>query len=101
VIVDYTPESLSDLREIWNWNAKRHGKVHADKYVEFLQDPTDRLETDFARGRSVASHPELRYQLLRQRRSGHRHVVIYELFPWGVRILRFFHSAQDWSTRLK
>ena len=52
MIVDYTPEALANLDEIWDWNAERYGNVHADTYLEFLRNRTDRLSADHASGRN-------------------------------------------------
>jgi len=99
--LDYTPEALIDLNVIWDWNAQQYGNVHADAYIEFLRRQTDRLDTEYGRGRIVRTASPLRYQLIRRRKKGHGHVVVYEVRAGNlVRILRYFHSARDWQTKL-
>jgi hypothetical protein len=44
--LDYTPEALSDLNVIWDWNAERYGNAHADRYIEFPQRQTNRLRSN-------------------------------------------------------
>jgi plasmid stabilization system protein ParE len=99
--VDYTPEALIDLNAIWDGNAQKYGSVHADAYIEFLRRETDRLDTEYDRGRVVPTASTLRYRLIRRRSKGHGHVVVYEVRAGVlVRILRYFHTAQDWQTKL-
>jgi plasmid stabilization system protein ParE len=101
MIVDYTPEALVDLDVIWDWNARKHGNVHADAYVEFLRSETDRLDSEYARGRTVPTASTLRYRMIQKKSRSHGHVVIYEVTGTvAVRILRYFHTAQDWQAEL-
>jgi plasmid stabilization system protein ParE len=101
MIVDYTPEALANLDEIWDWNAERYGNVHADTYLEFLRNRTDRLSADHASGKSVPAHPKLRYRVIQKRKKGHGHIVVYEASDDNVvRVLRYFHTAQDWQNKL-
>jgi plasmid stabilization system protein ParE len=101
MIVDYTPEALVDLDVIWDWNAQTYGNVHADAYIEFLRKETDRLDTEYTRGRIVPTVSTLRYRMIQKKKRGHGHVVIYEVNGTVlVRILRYFHTAQDWQSKL-
>jgi plasmid stabilization system protein ParE len=54
--VDYTPEALANLDEIWDWNAEHYGWFHADSYVEFLRIRTDRLSTEHPGGKPVPTN---------------------------------------------
>jgi plasmid stabilization system protein ParE len=90
---------LADLGGIWDWNARKYGDGHANAYVEFLRNETEQLDNEYARGRTVPTNSALRYQLIRRRKKGHGHVVVYEVNAI-VRILRYFHTAQDWRTKL-
>ena len=101
MIVDYTPEALANLDEIWDRNAEQHGRVHADSYVEFLRKRTDRLSTDYASGKSVPTNLSLFYRVIQKRKKRHGHIVVYEVNEDDVvRILRYFHTAQDWQNKL-
>ena len=101
MIVDYTPEALSNLDEIWNWNAEQYGRVHADSYIEFLRKRTDRLSADYAGGKPVTANPTLCYRVIQRKKKRHGHIVVYEVNDDGVvRILRYFHTAQDWQNKL-
>jgi plasmid stabilization system protein ParE len=97
LIVEYTRQALVDLDTIWDWNAETYGADHADAYVAFLRLSSDQLETQSALGRPVPTNPKFKYRLLRRRSKGAGHLVIYEVIPGQkVRILRYFHTAQDW-----
>ena len=98
--VDYTPEAREDLADIWDWNAGKHGFAHANAYVELLQEETDRLDVDYHLGKLVPSHNDWRYQIIRRNNKGHGHIVIYEVSKDIVRVLRYFHTAQDWQNKL-
>jgi plasmid stabilization system protein ParE len=101
MIVDYAPEALADLDEIWVWNAERYGKVHANSYVEFLQQKTDRLSAEYASGRPVPLNPQLQYRVIQKKKKRHGHIVVYEITGSAtVRIIRYFHTAQDWHGKL-
>jgi plasmid stabilization system protein ParE len=101
MIVDYTPEALANLDEIWDWNAGQYGRVHADSYIEFLRKRTDRLSTDYASGKLVPANPKLCYRVIQRKKKRHGHIVVYEVNDDDiVRILRYFHTAQDWQNKL-
>jgi plasmid stabilization system protein ParE len=101
MIVDYTPEALANLIEIWDWNAEQYGWVHADSYVEFLRKRTDRLSTDYTCGKPVPTNPKLFYRVIQRKKKRHGHIVVYEVNDDDVvRILRYFHTAQDWPNNL-
>jgi plasmid stabilization system protein ParE len=101
MIVDYTPEALANLEEIWDWNAERYGRVHADTYIEFLRNRTDRLSTDYGAGKPVPANRRLYYRVIQRRKKRHGHIVVYEVNDDNiVRILRYFHTAQDWQNNL-
>jgi plasmid stabilization system protein ParE len=97
--IDYTPEALADLDAIWDWNAANDGNDHADRYIEFLQGQTERLRSN-VQGRPVPTRPDFRYLTIRRRRKGHSHIVVYELVENRIRILRYFHTSQDWQNNL-
>jgi plasmid stabilization system protein ParE len=102
MIVDYTPEARADLEDIWDWNAKRYGREHADSYVAFLQLKTDLLFSQHARGRPVPINPNFRYRVIQKRTKRHGHIVVYEVIDNAiVRIVRFIHTAQNWQVELK
>jgi plasmid stabilization system protein ParE len=102
MIVDYTPEALADLDVMWDWNARKYGNIHADGYSEFLRRETDRLNTEHTRGRAVPTASMLLYRVIQKKKKGRGHVVIYEVdADVLVRILRYFHTAQDWQNKLR
>ena len=101
MIVDYTPQALANLDEIWDWNAEQYGRVHANSYVEFLQRRTDRLSTDHAHGKPVPTNSKLYYRVIQRKKKRYGHIVVYEVNDDDVvRVLRYFHTAQDWQNKL-
>lgn len=96
----YSPESLRGLDAIWLWNAERYGPDHADQYVAFLLTETQRLITSPLAGTIVPTRPLLRYLLLRKRKRGHGHLVVYRLAGQTIHVLDFFHTAQDWQRKV-
>jgi plasmid stabilization system protein ParE len=101
MIVDYTPEALANLDEIWDWNAEQYGRVHADSYIEFLRKRTDRLSAEYASGKPVRANPKLFCSVIQRKKKRHGHIVVYEVNDdVVVRILRYFHTAQDWQNKL-
>jgi plasmid stabilization system protein ParE len=88
------------LAEIWRWNAQRYGDEHATRFLEFLDERTRTLKTEFLRGRAVPNRPTYRYLLIRKRTRGHGYVLVYEIRQSEVFILNYFHTAQDWLAQL-
>jgi plasmid stabilization system protein ParE len=97
--LDYTPDALSDLNEIWDWNASQYSNLHVDRYIEFLQKQTDRLRSNFP-GNPVPTRPDFKYLTIRRRSKGHGHVVVYEVMGNRIRILRYFHTSQNWRDKM-
>jgi plasmid stabilization system protein ParE len=101
MIVDFTREALANLDEGWDRNAEQYGRVHADLYIQFLRKRTERLSTEYASGKPVPASPKLFYRVIQKKRKRHGHIVVYEVNDDDVvRILRYFHTAQDWQTKL-
>lgn len=75
----YTPESLEDLAEIWQWNAEQKGEPHANRYVTFLRAQTEKLANIENAGRPVATRDGYRYVTIRRRTRGYGHVAIFEI----------------------
>jgi plasmid stabilization system protein ParE len=74
---------------------------HAASYVDFLRTRTDRLSADFALGRPVPTNPRFLYRVIQKRTKRHGHIVVYEVTETElIRILRYFHTAQDWQKAL-
>lgn len=98
--LDYTPEALQDLDEIWEWNAGQRGKAHADRYISFLKSETARLAARRNPGRPVEKREGYRYETIRRRSQGYGHVAIFERLGSVLRVLRYFHTSQDWENKL-
>jgi plasmid stabilization system protein ParE len=92
--------AVASLDEIWDWNAGRYGAEHADNYIQFLRDETEKLVVNYVAGRPVPSRPQMQYIIIQWSRRGHGHVAVYELIDDAVRVLDFFHTAQDWQNIL-
>ena len=93
-----TAEALADLDEIWDWNAAAYGKSHADRYIAFLKSQADNLPASPV-GRSIASTAYL-YRVLRRKSKGYGHVVVFEIDGSIIRVIRYFHTAQNWQAKL-
>jgi plasmid stabilization system protein ParE len=98
--VSLSSAALLALDEIWNWNAGHYGVEHADRYITFLLAETNKLATAYFTGKIVPGLPRLSYIVIRRRRKGHGHLAVYELIGDVIQVLHFFHSAQDWQTKM-
>jgi len=98
--VSLAPAAQATLHEIWKWNAERYGVEHADHYLAFLRLTAYRLaDEDFA-GKPVPTRANLHYLIIKRRRRGHGHVAIYRFTADVIEVLDFFHTAQDWQSKL-
>lgn len=96
----YSPESLADLDEIWDWNARQHGVTHADAYIVFLISATHRLTQFDAPGNPVPTSSVYRYAMLQRRRKGYCHVVAFTVENKALFVLHYYHTSQDWQNQL-
>ena len=83
-----------DLIEIYKQGARDFGEAMADRYHDelhrtfsflamFPDAGRERLES----GRQVRSQPKA------------SHVIVYEIVPDGIRVVRVFHHLQDWQSK--
>jgi plasmid stabilization system protein ParE len=98
--VSLAPAARLTLLEIWRWNAEKYSTDHADRYVDFLSRETQKLATNFFFGKGVPNQPRLSYALFRRRKRGHGHIAVYELVGDTILVLDFYHTAQDWQSRV-
>lgn len=98
--LEYTAESIADLDEIWEWNAERFGVDHANRYIAFLKIQCGKLTTTETPGRPVPTRDRYRYSIIKRRSKGHGHVAVFELAGRVLRLLRYFHTSQDWQSKL-
>lgn len=96
----YSPESLADLDEIWDWNARQHGVTHADAYIGFLTSATLRLMQFHTPGYPVPTSSVYRYAMLRRRSKGRGHVVAFTVENQTLFVLHYYHTSQDWQSQL-
>jgi len=96
-----SPAALASLEEIWDWNARTYGPEQAHRYITFLRVETAKLATLYFAGKSVPSRPKRSCITIRRHRKGHGHVAVYELIGEIVYVLRYYHTAQDWQTKLR
>jgi plasmid stabilization system protein ParE len=99
--VRLSPAALATLDQIWEWNAEKYNVDHAERYVAFLREQTERLADEFFAGRAVPTRPKLSYITIKRSRKAHGHVAVYELIGEAIQVLDFFHTAQDWQNTLK
>jgi plasmid stabilization system protein ParE len=98
--VTRSPVAISSLDAIWDWNAKTYGVNHANQYIDFLRAETRKLATDYPLGKRMPSYPGLLYVLIRRRRKGYGHIIVYRVKDETVHVLNYFHTAQDWQRHL-
>lgn len=96
----YTVESLANLDKIWEWNAEHKSSAHADRYLAFLKTQTNKLLATNNPGRPVPERESYRYAILKRRSRGYGHVVIFEIDGQVLRVLRYFHTSQDWENQI-
>ena len=95
-----TPEAQGELADIWAWNAKDRGILHADRYVGFLMESIFALTETYALGRPVSTRDDFRYTVIRRRSKGHGHIAVYTFEEEQVTVLHVFHTAQDWEAKV-
>jgi plasmid stabilization system protein ParE len=99
--VSLSPSALASLNQIWDWNAQIHGADHANRYLTFLRTETAKLSHLHFAGKRVPTRHNLSYIIIQRRRGAHGHVAVYELIGKVVHILNYYHTAQDWQTKLR
>jgi plasmid stabilization system protein ParE len=100
VTLSFLPAAQTALRRIWNWNANRYGENHADRYIAFLIATTEKLVDDPSVGKPISKVPTMHYITIRRSRKGHGHVAVYEIVDGVIQVVDFFHTAQDWQSKL-
>lgn len=100
LIVSFSTASSRDLAEIWEWNANSRGERHANGYVNFLRAETRKLARFDSPGRVIPANPTLRYHTIKRRSSGYGHVVIFWIEEDILHVVRYFHTSQDWESKL-
>jgi plasmid stabilization system protein ParE len=103
LVVEYSPTSLRQLKEIWTFNAGRHGAKWADSYIAFLERGISLLSDQYMNGKSVENSPELKYWIIKKRNSGDGHLAVFEVEEQTgtVKIHLIFHTKQDWQSQLR
>lgn len=98
--LEFAAEALGDLDEIWDWNAMTWGSVHAHAYVAFLRSQTEKLTVFATPGKPVPTSGKYRYSTIKWKNRGHGHVVVFEIDGPILRVLRYFHTARDWTVAI-
>ncbi|MEF2074377.1 type II toxin-antitoxin system RelE/ParE family toxin [Consotaella aegiceratis] len=93
-IVEFAPEALEDLRELYDWIADKAGPEIAFGYVERLEAHCRNMETAAERGHSRDDiRPGLRIVGFERRVT-----IAFRVSPSRVTILRVFYGGQDWTS---
>ena len=98
--VEYTTQALADLNVVWDWNVEQRGVRHADDYLAFLKAGTLKVARSPNPGRPVPTAEIYRYALIRRRRKGYGHLAVFIVEGQTFRVLRYFHTSQDWQAIL-
>jgi plasmid stabilization system protein ParE len=99
--VELSTAALAKLDEIGDWNARNYNPDHAHRYVTFLKTETAKLATFYFAGKPVPTRPRFSYITIRKRRKGYGHIAVYQVISGVVYVLTYYHTAQDWQTKLK
>ena len=95
-----SPKARGDLASIWRWNAEAYGANHADRYLEFVINGAEKLIAGGLLAKAVPGRSAYSYVLIRKSRRGHGHVAVFTVDGKEIHILRFFHTAEDWRSKL-
>ncbi len=57
------------------------------------------LRSEYDKGGLIDADLDLRYLLVRRKRSGHGHVLVYRVHAETVHVLHVLHTAQDWRSK--
>jgi plasmid stabilization system protein ParE len=98
--VEFSHDALDTLEEIWKWNARTYNPEHAQSYTDFLESKANSLAINYLAGKIVPTRPEIRYITLKRKVGGHGHVAVYEIINDKVYVLNFYHTAQDWQSKI-
>jgi len=98
--VQISVNARASLIRIWIWNANTGTEAQADAYLRFLDKGTDALAMNYREGRPVPTRPSYRYMILRRSAGGHGHIVVYEVRDRENYVVDYFHTAQDWQTKV-
>lgn len=98
--VQLSTSALAKLDKIGDWNARAYSPDHAHRYVTFLKSETAKLSTLYFVGAPVPTRPNFSYITIRKRRRGHGHLAVYQVVNDVVYVLTYYHTAQDWQTKL-
>jgi len=92
--------ALASLDQIWLWNAKKYGRDHAQRYIDFLEAETSKHSTEYLTGRQVSSNPGAQYIVIKRSRKGHGHIAVYEVVGDDVHVIDYFRTAESWEEKL-
>lgn len=95
--LEYTASAIADLDHIWEWTAQQRGVESADAYIAYLRTETTKLIHFRSPGRPVPTRDSFRYALIRRRRQRYGHLVVFTIDGSTFRVLRYYHSSQDWQ----
>lgn len=82
-------------------NARQYSIEHADDYLAFLNRHIDGLDDSHSKCKEVRGRNAVKYLVILKRLSGHGHVTVFKVVGDVIRVLRVFHTAQDWQNQLK
>lgn len=90
-----TPAAERDLEAIWVYTVERWGLHQADRYVDLL---TAAFETLAQSPKFAPSCDHIRRGYRRHRVE--RHMVYFQMTPYGISIVRVLHYRMDVSRQL-
>jgi plasmid stabilization system protein ParE len=57
------------------------------------------LGSEYDKGGLIDADHDLRYLLVRRKKSGHGHILVYRVHAENVDVLHVLHTAQDWRSK--
>jgi len=98
--VRFSAEAQAELLAIWSWTAELYSERRADRYVEKLLEYVELISENPGAGSPVPEFPGVRRSLYRPRRARFGHIIFFRAVEKELQILHFFHTAQDWQSRM-
>ena len=93
-VVEFAPEALQDLRDLYDWIAQIAGPGVAFGYIERLESYCREMETAAERGTLRSDiRPGVRFVGFERRVT-----IAFRVTETNVVILRLFYAGRNWTT---
>ena len=95
-------EAELDLIEIHQWSRDQFGKRIADNYLNFLEEQTRQIAWSFPNRTRSLTPLGMRWTMIKKNKSRQSagHIVVLKVVGDTLVVVRYFHTSQDWESRL-